>query len=81
MQAGNDWYNQTLSAQVQQFVRIAATTAPSETALSQGGEQPGSIAGNVGSQQDWYNQTLADQVKDFSRIKAAFAPSMTESAE
>src|ERR1017187_8404359 len=76
--AGNDWYNQNLSAQVQQFERIAAARAPSiKQADNQSGALPGSMAANAGSQgagSDWYNQVIAAQAQEFTRIAAASAP-------
>jgi competence protein ComGC len=75
---GNDWYNQNLSAQVQQFELIKAATAPSMTqAENQSGALPGSMAANAGSQgagSDWYNQVIAAQAQEFARTAAAKAP-------
>jgi len=82
--ANNDWYNQQLTAQVQQFERIAAATAPSMRAQleEQSGALPASMAANVGAQGgDWYNQKLAAQVQEFNRIAAATAPAATLPAQ
>jgi len=74
--AGNDWYNQHLSAQVQEFTRIAAARAPSAISESQSGALPASMAANAGQgASDWYNQVLAANVQEFDRINAAIAPS------
>jgi hypothetical protein len=83
--AGNDWYNQQLSANVQQFQRIAAATAPSLTAQAEGqsGTLPASMAAHAGSQEtgnDWYNQRLSTQVQEFDRI-AATLPAKTSPAQ
>lgn len=76
--ANNDWYNQQLAAQVQQYDRIAAAIAPTST-FDQGGAQPGSMAAAAqASNADWYNQQLAAQVDQFIRISAATAPSGTQ---
>ncbi len=73
--ADNDWYNQHLSAQVQEFNRIAAATAPA-IAINES-TQPASMASNQGSQagEDWYNQVHARAVVQFNRVGAAAAPS------
>jgi hypothetical protein len=76
--AGNDWYNQHLAAQVQQFQQIAAATGASTDRQleDQSGALPASMAANAGEQgagNDWYNQKLAGQVQEFTRIKAATA--------
>lgn len=72
--AGNDWYNQQLAANIQQFTLIAAATAPSAQAEGQSGALPESMAANVGGQgNDWYNQRLAAEVQDLQRIGAATA--------
>ncbi len=77
--ANNDWYNQQLAAQVQQFERIADAIAPTEATSEQGGAQPGSMAAaSQAANEDWYNQKLAAQVDDFIRIAAATAPSGTQ---
>lgn len=82
-QGASDWYNQKLSAQVQDFARIKAALAPSETSFAQGGQQPGSMASNLGegANLDWYNQKLSEQVQEFNRINATLAPSQTAPSE
>ena len=71
--SSNDWYNQHLSAQVQQFDQIAAAISPFAT--SQNGTQPGSMAANVGnSNDDWYNQVLSREVEQSTRTKAMAMP-------
>jgi outer membrane murein-binding lipoprotein Lpp len=74
--ASNDWYNQQLSAQVQQFSRDAAAMAPT-ISESQSEALPASIAANAGqgAGNDWYNQVLTENVQGFDRINAARAPS------
>ena len=70
--ANNDWYNQQLSSQVQQFQRIAAATAPLATHPDATGALPESMAANAGQAgNDSYNQVLAQQVQEFDRINAA----------
>ncbi len=78
--AGNDWYNQHLAAQVQQFQQIAAATESSAQRQSEGqsGALPASMAANTGAGNDWYNQRLAEQVQDLSRDRAAFATASPE---
>ncbi len=71
--ADNDWYNQHLSAQVQDFDRINAARAPEATAISESGTPlPSSMASNTS--EDWYNQVLAKAVEQFGRVGAAAAP-------
>jgi hypothetical protein len=63
-QAGADWYNQKLSAQVDQSSRVNATVAPSQTAALNetiSAEQPSAMATNVAPGADWYNQKIAAQ--------------------
>ncbi len=73
--AGNDWYNQQLSAQVQQFQRIAAAIPSTTQPENQAGTLPGSIAANAGQAgNDWYNQVLGQQVQEFDRINATLRP-------
>jgi hypothetical protein len=73
--ASNDWYNQQLSAQVQQFSRIAAAK-PSAIPESQSEALPASMAANAGqgASNDWYNQRLSAQVQEFDRDNSARAP-------
>lgn len=80
---GNDWYNQHLAAQVQQYDRIAGATAASITTQeSQSGALPASMAANAGATgNDWYNQRLAAQVREFQRIAAANAAQTASSPE
>lgn len=69
--ASDDWYNQQLSAQVQQFEHVNQAVA-SELAINQSA-QPQSMASNIGSQNannDWYNQVLSKEVELSARQKA-----------
>ena len=77
--AGNDWYNQHLSSQVEQFDRIAAATTPSATLpQNQAGTLPQSIAANAGQAgNDWYNQVLGQQIQEFDRLNAAASRTAT----
>jgi hypothetical protein len=69
--ANNDWYNQHLSAQVQQFEQVNQAVA-AELAIDQSAKPP-SMASDSGSQNasdDWYNQVLSKEVDLFTRQKA-----------
>lgn len=69
-QSAGDWYNQQLSAQVQQFAQIAAAIAPEATATSESGTPPpASMASNAND--DWYNQVLAREAEQSALTKAA----------
>ena len=76
-QAGNDWYQTTLNAQVDQSVRVNQSVSPAATAFAEreSFQQPGSMAARQGGQgEDWYDQKIKTQSevnrRDLSAIKS-----------
>jgi hypothetical protein len=71
-QSGNDFYNQVLSAQVEQFAAtndaISPATQTSEPQASES-ELPGSMASS--QENDWYNQHVMIQAEQNRRGKRA----------
>jgi len=75
--SGDDFYNQTIAAQAQQYSLDNAANSAFVAAESGSwnGTQPGSMASNTGAQstEDFYNQTVAAQAQQYRLGKAANA--------
>lgn len=74
--ATNDWYQQHLSAAVQESERVWAASSPAAEAIAENATEPGSMAASQEAQGvDWYNQVLQREVAVYQRRKALVVPS------